>query len=315
MLPIKSILHTFTSSPRGTARSCRFLHLSRRKALLCTQDSNYLRNINSGKTRPFFPGSSQHDLPIWLEEFQRSPVHDMASENFLTVLLPLLAQVITQDGIYWISHFPDHHISRLLLQVFGPLDVGWAAEKRVWVCSSETVVQDRQIDRLNAGSQAALASVQTLVARHGGVSARIEAKVDIMGDVVATQQTTLRDVAATQQMILTSLNSIHCGGYNQRPIQVHHDATVSYPPCDQSNVSNDTPNSERSFGLQYENNDGPPYFGTTRQRMVELLPHVGQPPIPMGMPLSLQNLVFEHLELKLDDYKKENKKIGLNLLA
>lgn len=244
---------------------------------------------------------------IWLEDFERSPVLDLATKNFLTVLLPHLAKVITQDGIYWISHFPDHDISRLLLLVFGPTYVDWAAEKRLWVRSSESAVQERQIDRLNAGSQAALASVHTLVAQSGGISARIETKLDVMGEVVATQQNTLKDIVMMQRLIVTTLNARNRREYRHPPNQLHSDDTASSRSA-HSNVSNALPMPERSLGLQYHNDDVPSYFGSTRERMIELAPPLGQPAIPMGMPLTIQNLVIEHLELKLDHYKLENKK-------
>jgi hypothetical protein len=264
---------------------------------------------------PGRPDLSSHDLAnmlfprrnIWLEDFERSPVLDLATKNFLTVLLPHLAKVITQDGIYWISHFPDHDISRLLLLVFGPTYVDWAAEKRLWVRSSESAVQERQIDRLNAGSQAALASVHTLVAQSGGISARIETKLDAMGEVVATQQNTLKDIVMMQRLIVTTLNARNRREYRHPPNQLHSDDTASSRSV-HSNVSNALPMSERSLGLQYHNDDVPLYFGSTRERMIELAPPLGQPAIPMGMPLTIQNLVIEHLELKLDHYKLENKK-------
>ncbi len=78
------------------------------------------------------------------ENLSRHGDESTAARHFLGVVLPFLAHVVTQDGIYWVHHFPQNPAMNLLLQ---RLDghtgdqhyTVWAREKRKWV--SEQVMQ------------------------------------------------------------------------------------------------------------------------------------------------------------------------------
>jgi hypothetical protein len=90
-------------------------------------------------------------VTIWIEQFQNSRNYDKATENFLLTILPHLAKVITQNGIYWLAHFPEHQMSRLLLKIFGESYVDWATENQQWVQDHEGGLQVRQIENLMQG--------------------------------------------------------------------------------------------------------------------------------------------------------------------
>ena len=53
-----------------------------------------------------------------------------AADNFLNKILPFLAKVVVQDGIYYIRDFPEHQYSRLLKKVMPPDFERWAQNAR-----------------------------------------------------------------------------------------------------------------------------------------------------------------------------------------
>ena len=53
--------------------------------------------------------------------------HSEAAKNFLHEVLPFLATVIFQDGIYWVARFPNHEASHLLLNIMPAAYERWAA--------------------------------------------------------------------------------------------------------------------------------------------------------------------------------------------
>lgn len=67
----------------------------------------------------------------WRQE-QLSPAGDKseAAENFLFHTLQLLAVTVIQDGIFWLSEFPNHAVTQLLLHAMPPWYPRWAAGAR-----------------------------------------------------------------------------------------------------------------------------------------------------------------------------------------
>lgn len=72
-----------------------------------------------------------------------------AALNFVNQLLPFMAAIIAQDGIYLTSQFPNHIYSKLLLQQLGHHGyVGWANAQREEVHRREEILhQNRNEDR------------------------------------------------------------------------------------------------------------------------------------------------------------------------
>jgi hypothetical protein len=99
-------------------------------------------------------------IEVWQEE-QRSAHgdHTDAAYHFVQCLLPWIAHVIFQDGIYWIHHYPNHEVSRLLLHVFPPWYPEWAERARTWVTGME---RSRKISQVSQLSQAAQSSYDVL---------------------------------------------------------------------------------------------------------------------------------------------------------
>jgi hypothetical protein len=77
-----------------------------------------------------------------------------AAANFLNEMLPFLALVVVQDGIFWLRDWPAHPICRFLLDVMPPDYERWAAEKRIEVQEAEVSRGDSQVETLNGAAQA-----------------------------------------------------------------------------------------------------------------------------------------------------------------
>jgi hypothetical protein len=61
-------------------------------------------------TRLVFPMYDEY-----IDRFENSPVDPgVSARNFVYKLLPFLAQVVVQDGVFWIRQWPDHPVSNLL---------------------------------------------------------------------------------------------------------------------------------------------------------------------------------------------------------
>jgi hypothetical protein len=92
-----------------------------------------------------------------------NPDPKCAAHNFLWEVLPFLARVIFQDGIYWIQEFPNHEASRLLLHVLPDWYPNWAEQARVKVDELFKNREASMIVQMNQASQASFQAVQTSV--------------------------------------------------------------------------------------------------------------------------------------------------------
>ena len=77
-----------------------------------------------------------------------------AADNFLNELLPFLARVVVQDGIFWIRDFKHHAIARHLLHVMPPDYERWAKEQREWIAQQAKEFEVNKIQQLNKSVQA-----------------------------------------------------------------------------------------------------------------------------------------------------------------
>ena len=90
----------------------------------------------------------------WVEQ-SNSPQgdHGLAAKDFLFVMLPFLALVALQDGIYWIRDYPNNTASVMLRNSF-PEYERWAAEARKEVLSKQATLEESRIELLDAATQA-----------------------------------------------------------------------------------------------------------------------------------------------------------------
>ena len=73
-----------------------------------------------------------------------------AAKNFIGKLIPFLATVVFQDGIYWVQRYKDHEATRLLLHVMPPQYEEWSAITRAEI-SNRRVERVDELVAANAG--------------------------------------------------------------------------------------------------------------------------------------------------------------------
>ena len=67
----------------------------------------------------------------------------LAAKNFVNSLLPFLAEIVLQDGIYFTADFPDHPYSKILLQKMSADGYDqWASETREAILEREAIIQE-----------------------------------------------------------------------------------------------------------------------------------------------------------------------------
>jgi hypothetical protein len=179
--------------------------------------------------------------------------------------------VLVQDGVYWVEMDPQHEVSRLLISVFGVRYLEWAEKQRRAVREIEQTTTNRQIHALDVGAQAALASVKS-----DTVPMR-----QLLQTLVSEMQHLRREVAETKTQ------------YTQQ--QLHTTRTLLLTQSGRARLQLDHPTT---------------VTGATRARMVEICPRPSSmvPYFPPELPGSLQRLLEEHLQYKLEDYKGLSKK-------
>jgi hypothetical protein len=198
--------------------------------------------------------------PRWLTEHESGLKWDCGT-NFLHKLLPFLARVLVQDGVYWVAMYPMHEVSRLLISVFGERYLEWADRQREAVRHVEEDAKNKQIQALDAGAQAAFSSLKNDVVQIPQYFQRMEAEVRKLREAVET---------------------------NTQLQQQHHTLAMSH-----------------SIGIRQNR----PTSGATRERMVELCPPRSLVPyFPRDLPVTMQKLLEEHLQYKLEEYRGVSKK-------
>ena len=98
-------------------------------------------------------------LEEWKEQ-QKSVQGDNreCARHFVNEVLPLLAKVVIQDGIYWIKEYPDSLPSRLLIDRMKTVFPGyatWARNARNEIKQRSISVGEVQVDTLNGTAQRA----------------------------------------------------------------------------------------------------------------------------------------------------------------
>jgi hypothetical protein len=79
--------------------------------------------------------------------------HSKAAKNFLEELLPFLAIVALQDGIYWIKEYPNNSASIILKNTF-PNYEAWASQARKAVIQQQAELEESRISSMDAATQA-----------------------------------------------------------------------------------------------------------------------------------------------------------------
>lgn len=93
-------------------------------------------------------------IHVWQAQME-SPMGDKceAARNFLNKMLPWLAEVVIQDGVYWIDRYPEHFISILLRRAMPANYEAWAKEQRNRIDREVTLRADSYVASLNGAAQ------------------------------------------------------------------------------------------------------------------------------------------------------------------
>jgi len=89
----------------------------------------------------------------------------MAARNFFNHLLPFLATIILQDGVYFTVSYPDHPYSTLLLhKMHGEGYEEWSARMRDSILEKEVIIQQNrdENDKYAAFLRTAEKSIQSM---------------------------------------------------------------------------------------------------------------------------------------------------------
>jgi hypothetical protein len=118
--------------------------------------------IPDGWIRKIFPF-----LEVWKEKVNDDYMSDngMAARNFVNHLLPFLATIILQDGVYFTVSYPDHPYSTLLLhKMHGEGYEEWSARMRDLILEKEVIIQQNreENDKYAALLRTAEKSIQSM---------------------------------------------------------------------------------------------------------------------------------------------------------
>lgn len=162
---------------RSKMNSCYFTELLPSVLLWASGfDKDDIHSYNNPRTRLAIPDECNNSiedtifprLRVWrleleskltderlADEKSRCGDNRACARSFLYEVLPLLALVIFQDGIYWIKDFPNSPPSRLLLSTMFPRYANWASDARRQIVEQVKSVGQVQIENLNATAQRA----------------------------------------------------------------------------------------------------------------------------------------------------------------
>ena len=125
-------------------------------------DKNDIHTYNNPRTRLAMPNSSSMEntifpqLSTWKKQ-QESANGDTreCAKHFLEMVIPFLAMVVVQDGVFWINDYPNSEASRLLISMMPSTYPNWALDARKRIRNEIKDVGSVKIDELNATAQRA----------------------------------------------------------------------------------------------------------------------------------------------------------------
>jgi Centromere DNA-binding protein complex CBF3 subunit, domain 2 len=124
--------------------------------------------------------------------------NECAAFNFLWKVLPYFAQVIFQDGIYWLRDFPDNPATRLLIDVMPDWYEEWAVEARDKVEEMIKHREESKVTDLNTAVQAAFSALSNKMDAMDAGQEQMNAKIDALASELRLQIAGLRLGVAQQ---------------------------------------------------------------------------------------------------------------------
>ena len=229
-------------------------------------------------------------LSTWQSHYH-SPTgdHSKAAENFLFQLLPFLAQVVAQDGIYWVRDFPNHQISRMLLQVMPPNYQLWAQQTRKKIAEDALKVNEVLASNLNTSTKAAMVLL-----------------MDTFKDSYSTFTNSVKDEINQMEMRLNG--KIKEAIKSSKPQQHHNHPSANAQLQNQAEHEIQLPTQQQmQLPTQHEPQQNqpslspPPHIPNTPQRTFhEVLRNTPKQPVfPPSLPSTILELEIQYQENKL----------------
>jgi hypothetical protein len=215
----------------------------------------------------------------WIEQ-QAGPRGDKtrAAHAFLHELLPFLAMVAFQDGVFWIHEYPNHEASRLLLHVMPDWYPAWAEWARGFVTYELSNQQRSKVARLN---QAAQASYNCLRQELHTYQRRNEQGIQKIHDLMLLEERRRAAMAVTPSPTAAS---------GQR-----RGASAPAVPPEPRRL----PLEEAAAPSQQEQQQARPVMQTIHHRI---------PAFPVSLPATFVRLLEEHRRFNLDSFEKSTSK-------
>ena len=205
-------------------------------------------------------------IDVWRAQME-SPMGDKcdAARNFLEKLLPWLAEVVVQDGVYWIDRYPEHFISVLLRRAMPANYETWAKKKRERIEIALTLRADSYVASLNGAAQKSFDRLVKLVS---------DSKHEMMAAFETALEKQSQEIKVLSGMFVALQENVE-HGRNRREQRVRVPAAA-----------------------------GPSQHPAPARTIVDMLrPRPLIPAIPPAMPKSMMQLLAEHDEyLSLGQY-------------
>jgi hypothetical protein len=214
------------------------------------------------------------DLPRWKAEIQSvHGDHNNGSVDFVNRVIPTMAKIIFQDGIYWVRDFPNHPISQFLTSKFPGYD-RWAIVARAECDKRQNDIEKDTIKALNEAAAAAF-------------------------HAVARKQDSMEALSKEQHdEVMARID--HWGSTNYQMLQdiLRHVSHGQAAPAQPAQVT-----------VQPIQAQAPPVPATITPRRIQpsatdILRRSGPrvPPITGTLPKSMGAVLLEHSRLNLEDY-------------
>jgi hypothetical protein len=129
-------------------------------------------------------------LQEWRGQYEsRNGDKSEACRNFLYHILPFVAQVVVQDGIYFVHHFPHHQISTMLREAMPNNYELWARDSRQMIKEEIANANEMLSSNLNDAAKASYLSLKSEFAQLSAVRDEIkDLKIDLTNQLKEIRQ-------------------------------------------------------------------------------------------------------------------------------
>jgi len=272
-----------------------------------------------GKDEPYFVARTLLQLP-WTDEEcchfifplidtwreQTASVNGDDSEagrNFLYEVLPFLARVAVQDGIYFLRDYPNHEISIRLKNTMPADYERWAKSARDEVIEIErNHVGSKSLENHNVQTQIAFCNIEQHMINLENRQSRI---LEMQKEMQTSQGVMFNLLKAWTTNVPRQLDS---GGSGTKILQCppavpQQSITVTFPPlCTAAGVQNVQNHHQQQQQLHHMTNK---YVNTIAKPLSSVLRNSPRVPIfSNSLPDTVERLVFEHeVVYKLIEYQ------------